>query len=83
MIIVLITNKKSPSVIIVTGNEINCKIGFNIAFNIPKTIATKMDAPKLFTDTPGNNHAVKYTATLDINICNNKFILQFINKFVL
>lgn len=59
---------------IVTGNEINCRIGFNTAFNSPNTIATKMDAPKLLTETPGSNHAVKYTATLDISICNNKLM---------
>lgn len=54
----------------VIGNDRNCKTGFNIALRIPKTTATMIADPKLFTDIPGNNHAVKYTATLDIIICN-------------
>jgi len=54
---------------IVIGNERNCRIGFSKAFNKPNTIATKIEVPKLFTETPGNNQAVKYTATLEISIC--------------
>lgn len=59
IIMVLITNRNKPNVITVIGNEMNCNMGFKTAFNIPKTIATRIADPKLFTDIPGNNHEVK------------------------
>jgi hypothetical protein len=68
------TSKNNPSVRIVIGKDKNCNIGFSIAFRIPSTIATRIDVPKLFTETPGSNHAVKYTATLEIRICKIKLI---------
>lgn len=64
----------------VIGKEINCNIGFNNAFSNPNTTATIIDTPKLFTETPGSNHAVKYTATLEIKICNNILIQLFLVK---
>lgn len=74
MITVLITNKNKPKVSMVIGNDTNCNTGFKMAFKIPNTMATIIAVPKLLTEIPGNNQAVKYTATLDISICKIKFI---------
>jgi hypothetical protein len=49
MIIAFITNKNNPKVKIVTGSVNKTNIGFIKIFNNPKTIATRIEVPKLST----------------------------------
>lgn len=73
----LITNKKSPNVIIVTGIVKNTKIGFKNVFNIARTMATINDVEKLSTTIPGKKCANIKTTTVVIKSLISKFI--FIN----
>ena len=47
-----ITNKKSPSVINVTGNVNSMRIGLTIKFNIANTTANTSAVQKLYTCIP-------------------------------
>ena len=52
IITALTTNKNKPKVTIVIGSVKNTKIGFKIAFKIPRNTATQKPVNKLSTVTP-------------------------------
>lgn len=54
----LITKENSPSEIIINGNEKNDRIGFNMEFSRPKTIAAINADLKFLIVIPGKSAAV-------------------------
>lgn len=69
------TNKNSPSVIIVAGIVRNTNIGFTNTFNNPNTTATIKAVVKLSTEIPGKKCAITTTKTVVIKSLINQFIL--------
>lgn len=81
----MITKRNKPNVTIVIGKVKMTKIGFKMAFNNPKTMATMMAPVKPATSTPGSTFARMTTATAVNNILIIRFIslksFQFYNCF--
>ncbi len=61
----LMTRRNKPSVMMVIGMVRKTRIGFTMAFTIPKIIATSTDEPKLETFTPERILEVTNTAIAD------------------
>ena len=78
MITALITSKKSPRVIIVTGIVKKTRIGFKKVFNKAKTTATISAVVKLSTEIPGRKCAKTKTTTVEIKSLKIKFIIIFL-----
>lgn len=75
MISALMTNKNNPSVTTVIGSVKIIKIGFTIAFNNPKTIATIMADVKVTSLTPGRKYDKINTARAVSKIRRMRFMV--------
>lgn len=75
MITALITNKKSPRVIIVTGIVRKIRIGFKKVFNNANTTATISAVVKLSTEIPGRKCAKTNTTTVEIKSLMSRFMI--------
>ena len=77
MIIALIANKNNPKVTIVIGKVKNTKIGFKIAFKIPRIIATIIDDVIFSTETPSIYLEIISTRIVVIISLNISFMIFF------
>lgn len=75
IITALITNKKRPSVIRVTGIVKKTRIGFKKVFNNANTTATISAVVKLSTEIPGRKCAKTNTTTVEIKSLMSRFMI--------
>ncbi len=81
MISASITKRNNPSVKAVTGMVNSTRRGFTNTFKTAITRAMPIADQKLFTETPGNTHAVRYTAKAEIKrFAISDIIFLFFNK---
>ena len=71
MISALMTSKKSPNVMMVTGNVNKINSGLTKMLSNPSTTATITDVIKLSTTTPGMKCAITMTSSDVIKILSN------------
>jgi hypothetical protein len=74
----LMTKRNNPNVTTVIGSVNIIKIGFKIAFNNAKTMATIIAPVKPATSTPGRNFAKIMTATAVSKILMIRFMINVV-----